>query len=192
MGMAASELRGDGVLCRGNCELLYRPGGKFAFRESLHCVSESLIFTLQVIMFKEFKEFALKGNLIDMAVAFVMGAAFTKLSTAFIEDLVMPWVGLMGNGMDFTNKFIALSDKVTAPSLAEARKQGAVLAYGDFITVVINFLIVAFVMFLVVKAINQAKKMAAKEEAVTPAPAPVPSAEERLLTEIRDLLKAKG
>ncbi|GAA5125671.1 large conductance mechanosensitive channel protein MscL [Luteolibacter yonseiensis] len=143
-------------------------------------------------MFKEFKEFALKGNLIDMAVAFVMGAAFTKLSTSFIEGLVMPWVGLIGNGMDFTNKFIALSDKVTATSLVEAKKQGAVFAYGDFITVAINFFIVAFVMFLVVKAINKAKKLAEKQEAAAPAPVPVPTAEERLLTEIRDLLKSKA
>jgi large conductance mechanosensitive channel len=143
-------------------------------------------------MFKEFKEFALKGNLIDMAVAFVMGAAFTKLSAAFIEDLVMPWVGLIGNGMDFTNKFVALSNKVTATNLGEARKQGAVLAYGDFITIGINFVIVAFVMFLVVKAINKAKKMAAKEEAAAPAPVAPPSAEEKLLAEIRDLLKSKA
>lgn len=148
-----------------------------------------VIFQPSLVMFKEFKEFALKGNLIDMAVAFVMGAAFTKLSTAFIEDLVMPWVGLIGNGMDFTDKFIALSDKVTAPSLVEAKKQGAVLAYGDFVTVALNFVIVAFVMFMVVKAINKAKKMAVKEEAA--APPPGPSAEEKLLTEIRDLLKSK-
>jgi large conductance mechanosensitive channel len=136
-------------------------------------------------MFKEFKEFALKGNLIDLAVAFVMGAAFSKLSTAFIEDLVMPFVGMISGGIDFTNKFIPLSDAVTANSLVEARKQGAVFAYGDFVTVAINFVIVAFVMFLVVKAINKAKRVEAKEEA----PAPAPSNEERLLAEIRDLLK---
>ena len=141
-------------------------------------------------MFKEFKEFALKGNLIDMAVAFVMGAAFSKLSGAFIEDLIMPIVGKLSGGLDFSNKFIALSDKVTATSLADARKEGAVLAYGDFITVGINFVIVAFVMFLVVKAINKAKKLAEKEEAA--APPPGPSAEEQLLTEIRDLLKQKN
>lgn len=141
-------------------------------------------------MFKEFKEFALKGNLIDMAVAFVMGAAFTKLSTAFIEDLIMPIVGKISGGMDFTNKFFPLSDKVTAASLVEARKQGAVFAYGDFITIAINFVIVAFVMFLVVKSINKAKKLMEKEEAA--APAPEPSAEEKLLAEIRDLLKQKA
>ncbi len=141
-------------------------------------------------MFKEFKEFALKGNLIDMAVAFVMGAAFTKLSTSFIEGLIMPFVGLLSGGMDFTNKFLALSDKVTATSLVEAKKQGAVVAYGDFITVAINFFIVAFVMFLVVKAINKAKSLAEKPAA--PAGPPEPSAEEKLLSEIRDLLKQKN
>lgn len=137
-------------------------------------------------MFKEFKEFALKGNLIDLAVAFVMGAAFSKLSTAFIEDLIMPFVGMISGGIDFTNKFIALSDAVTASSLVEARKQGAVFAYGDFVTVAINFIIVAFVMFLVLKAINKAKRA----EAIEDEPAPGPSNEEKLLAEIRDLLKA--
>ncbi len=141
-------------------------------------------------MLKEFKEFALKGNLVDMAVAFVMGAAFTKLSTSFIEGLIMPMVGMLSGGMDFTNKFVPLSDKVTATSLVEAKKQGAVLAYGDFITVAINFVIVAFVMFLVVKAINKAKALTEKPAA--PAGPPEPTAEEKLLTEIRDLLKQKN
>ncbi len=140
-------------------------------------------------MFKEFKEFALKGNLIDMAVAFVMGGAFTKLSTAFIEDLIMPLIGRISGGMDYTNKFFALSDKVTATNLVEAKKQGAVLAYGDFITIGINFVIVAFVMFLVVKSINKAKALTAKQAAAVP---PEPSAQEKLLVEIRDLLKQKA
>jgi large conductance mechanosensitive channel len=137
-------------------------------------------------MFKEFKEFALKGNLIDMAVAFVMGAAFTKLSTAFIEDLIMPLIGRVSGGIDYSNKFIALSSNVTATSLIDAKKQGAVLAYGNFITIGINFIIVAFVMFLVVKGINNAKRLTAKmaEEKTTE-----PSTEEKLLMEIRDLLK---
>jgi large conductance mechanosensitive channel len=141
-------------------------------------------------MFKEFKEFALKGNLIDMSVAFVMGAAFTKLSTSFIEGLVMPFVGLLSGGMDFTNKFLALSKEVTATNLVEAKKQGAVVSYGEFITVAINFVIVAFVMFLVVKAINKAKALAIKQEAA--APPAEPPAQEKLLAEIRDLLKQKG
>ena len=143
-------------------------------------------------MYKEFKEFALKGNLIDMAVAFVMGAAFVKLSTAFIDDLVMPLVGKLSGGMDFTNKFVALSDSVTATNLIDAKKQGAVIAYGDFITIAINFAIVAFVMFLVVKAISKAKAIAARKEAAVPAAAPLPTAQELLLGEIRDLLKQKA
>jgi len=140
-------------------------------------------------MLKEFKEFALKGNLVDMAVAFVMGAAFTKLSGSFIEDLVMPLVGKVVGNADFTNLFIPLSDAVTATSLEAAREQGPVWAYGSFITIAINFLIVAFVMFLVVKSINKAKELAKKEAAAAPPPAP--SAEEKLLTEIRDLLKQR-
>jgi large conductance mechanosensitive channel len=141
-------------------------------------------------MFKEFKEFALKGNLIDMAVAFVMGAAFTKLSTAFIEDLIMPVIGRISGGMDYSNKFLALSEKVVATDLVKAKTEGAVFAYGNFITIAINFVIVAFVMFLVVKAINNAKKLMEKEAAA--APPPEPSAQEKLLTEIRDLLKQKA
>jgi large conductance mechanosensitive channel len=139
-------------------------------------------------MFKEFKEFALKGNLIDMAVAFVMGAAFTKLSGSFIEDLIMPVVGKLTGGMDFSNNFIALADTVNATNLLDAKKQGAVLAYGNFITVSLNFVIVTFVMFLVVKAINRAKQRAAKapEPEVPPA-----SVEAALLAEIRDLLQQK-
>ena len=143
-------------------------------------------------MLKEFKEFALKGNLIDMAVAFVMGAAFVKLSTAFIEDLIMPLVGKLSGGMDFTNKFFALSDKVVSTNLVEAKKEGAVIAYGDFLTIGINFLIVAFVMFLVVKGISKAKALAAKQEAAAPAAPAAPTAEEKLLVEIRDLLKQKA
>ena len=141
-------------------------------------------------MLKEFKEFALKGNLIDMAVAFVMGAAFVKLSGSFIEDLVMPLVGKIAGGMNFSNMFLGLSDKVVATDLVTAKGQGPVIAYGNFITITINFVIVAFVMFMVVKAINQAKKLMEKEAAA--APAPEPNAEEKLLTEIRDLLKQKA
>jgi large conductance mechanosensitive channel len=148
--------------------------------------------TSQTAMFKEFKEFALKGNLVDLAVAFVMGAAFTKFSTSFIEDLFMPLVGaITPGGLDFSNKFLALSEKVnTSLPLVEAKKQGAVFAYGNFISVGLNFFIVAFAMFLVVKAINKAKKMTEKEAAAAPPPAP--TAEEKLLTEIRDLLKSKA
>lgn len=155
-------------------------------------------------MLKEFKEFALKGNLIDMSVAFVMGAAFTKFSTSFIEDLIMPFVGKLSGGVTFTDKFIPLFSEYavkskdangkdivemvsadTIKTLAEAKTHGAVFAYGNFVTIGINFMIVAFVMFLVVKAINKLKKA----EAAAPTPAPAPTAQEVLLTEIRDLLK---
>ena len=142
-------------------------------------------------MFKEFREFALKGNLVDLAVAFVMGAAFTKLSTSFIEDLFMPLIGsLTPGGMNFSDQFYPLDEKVTAVSLVEAKTQGAVFAYGNFITVGLNFVIVAFAMFLVVKAINAAK--AATEKAKEAPAAAGPGKEEALLTEIRDLLKNKA
>jgi large conductance mechanosensitive channel len=145
-------------------------------------------------MFKEFREFALKGNLIDMAVAFVMGAAFTKLSSSFIEDLIMPFVGLASSGVDFTNQFIALKplpEGIT--TLAKAKTANIpVIAYGNFITITINFIIVAFVMFLVIKAINNAKKLLEKNEATAAAPPAGPSPEELLLTDIRDLLKSKN
>ena len=150
-------------------------------------LSESISLT----MFKEFREFALKGNLIDLAVAFVMGAAFTKFSSSFVEDLIMPLVGsLTPGGLDFSNRFLALSSNVVAPTLLEAQKEGAVLAYGNFFSVGLNFLIVAFAMFLVVKGINRAKKLMAREAVVVAAA--TPSAEVRLLMEIRDLLQKKA
>lgn len=134
-------------------------------------------------MLKEFKEFALKGNLIDMSVAFVMGAAFTKFSGSFIEDLIMPFVAKISSGADFSNAYISLSEKVPSGlAIADAKKLGPVFAWGNFVTVAINFLIVAFVMFLVVKAINKLKK-------AEPAAPAAPPAQEVLLTEIRDLLK---
>jgi large conductance mechanosensitive channel len=139
-------------------------------------------------MLKEFKEFALKGNLVDMAVAFVMGAAFTKLSGSFIEDLVMPLVATVTGGVDYSNKYLPLAGHIEPGlALAAAREQGAVWAYGSFITNGINFLIVALVMFFVVKAINKARHIASREAAAAPPPAPGP--EEKLLTEIRDLLR---
>jgi large conductance mechanosensitive channel len=131
-------------------------------------------------MLKEFKEFAMKGNLVDLAVGFVMGAAFTKVTGAFINGLVMPFVGLI-QGKDLSQWKVVLKPA----SLGTDGKEVAEVAvkYGDFISVTIEFIIVAFVMFLVVKAINKMKK--AEAEA---APAPTP-AQEVLLTEIRDLLK---
>ena len=133
-------------------------------------------------MIKEFKEFAMKGCLIDLAVAFVMGAAFTKVTTTFIDNMVMPLVGLI-QGKDLSDWKLVLKPE----SINEAGKKVAEVAikYGDFISAFIQFIIIAFVMFLVVKAINKMKK---KEEEL-PAPPAEPTASEKLLTEIRDALK---
>lgn len=145
-------------------------------------------------MLKEFRDFALKGNLIDMAVAFVMGAAFVKFSSALIEDLIMPFVGLAASGVDFTNLFIPLKSLPAGiVTLAEAKKANIpVVAYGNFVTISINFIIVAFAMFLVVKAIGNAKKLFEKDKAITEAMPAGPTPQEALLIEIRDLLKSKN
>jgi large conductance mechanosensitive channel len=135
-------------------------------------------------MFKEFKEFAMKGNLVDMAVAFVMGAAFGKIVSAFINGMVMPIVGVLTAGIDFKDLKLVISE-AEMDAAGKVIKPEAALMYGDFITVFIDFLIVAFVMFLVVKAMNKAKKK--QEEAVTAPPAP--TKDQELLSEIRDLLK---
>ncbi|MBR0752656.1 large conductance mechanosensitive channel protein MscL [Bradyrhizobium jicamae] len=135
-------------------------------------------------MLKEFRDFAMKGNVIDLAVGIVIGAAFTGIVNSLVNDIIMPIIGMLG-GLDFNNYFIALAKSVTATNLADAKKQGAVLAYGSFLTLVVNFIIVAFVLFMVIRTMNQLKR---KEEA-KPAEPPKPSAEVVLLTEIRDLLK---
>ena len=135
----------------------------------------------------EFKAFAIKGNVVDMAVGTIIGAAFGKIVASFIDDLVMPLVGKAISNADFNNLFIPLSGQDSKLSLVEAKKAGAVLAYGSFFTVIINFTILAFCIFMMVKAINNMKK---KEEAAPAAP-PAPSSEEKLLAEIRDLLKAR-
>ena len=138
----------------------------------------------------EFKAFAIKGNVVDRAVGTIIGAAFGKIVASFIDDLVMPLVGKAIGNADFNNLFIPLSGQDSKLSLVEAKKAGAVLAYGSFVTVVINFTILAFCIFMMVKAINNMKK---NEEAKPAAPAapPAPSSEEKLLAEIRDLLKAR-
>ena len=134
-------------------------------------------------MLKEFKEFIMKGNVVDLAVAVIIGGAFNLIVKSLVDDIIMPIVGAITGGVDFSNLFIPLSDSVTATTLAEAKKQGAVLAYGNFITVTVNFLIVAFVIFLMVKALNSMRR---KEE--EPAEPPAPPRQEVLLEEIRDLL----
>ncbi len=141
-------------------------------------------------MLAEFKKFIMKGNVVDLAVAVIIGGAFSLIVKSLVDDIIMPMVGAVFGGMDFSNMFIALSDKVTATTLAEAKKQGAVLAYGNFITVTVNFIIIAFVIFLIVKALNKAQEMRKKEEEEKEAPAEPPR-QEVLLEEIRDLLAKK-
>ncbi len=137
-------------------------------------------------MLEEFKKFALKGNVVDLAIGVIIGAAFSKIVDSLVADIIMPFIGALG-GVDFSNYFLGLNRSVTAPVLEEAKKQGAVLAYGNFVTVAINFLIIAFVLFMVVKGINKLQK---KPAPVEEAPAPKPE-DVVLLGEIRDLLKQK-
>src|SRR5437879_8937072 len=136
-------------------------------------------------MLKEVLDFAIKGNVVDLAVAVIIGAAFGAIVTSLVGDIIMPIVGSITGGLDFSNYFTGLSAKVTASNLADAKKQGAVLAWGNFLTLTINFLIVAFVLFMVIRAMKTLKR---KDEA-KPVEPPKPSAEVVLLTEIRDLLK---
>ncbi|MEN5082586.1 large conductance mechanosensitive channel protein MscL [Bosea sp. TWI1241] len=139
-------------------------------------------------MLKEFREFALKGNVVDLAIGVVIGAAFGRIVDSLVADIIMPLIGALG-GVDFSNYFFGLNSAVTSPVLSEARKQGAVLAYGNFVTIAVNFIIIAFVLFLVVKAINRLKRSkAAEAEAAAPA---APPQDVVLLAEIRDLLKQK-
>jgi len=135
-------------------------------------------------MLKEFREFAMKGNVVDLAVGLIIGVAFSAIVTSLVGDIIMPIIGSITGGLDFSNYFLGLSKAVTATNLADAKKQGAVLAYGNFLTLTINFLIIAFVLFIVIRAINKLKR----KDAAAPPP-PKPTREEELLTEIRDLLK---
>ena len=136
-------------------------------------------------MLQEFKNFAMKGNVVDLAIGVIIGAAFGKIVDALINDIIMPIIGIPGRA-DFKNFFFGLSSAVNATDLELARKQGGVLAYGDFITVIINFLIVAFALFLVVKGINAMQKP--PPAAAAPTAPPPPSEEVKLLTQIRDAL----
>lgn len=138
-------------------------------------------------MLKEFREFAVKGNVVDLAIGVIIGAAFGKIVESLVADIIMPFIGMFGT-VDFSNMYVVLKGTV-APglSLADARKAAVVWGYGSFITIAINFLIIAFALFLVVKGINKLRR---QEAAVAkPAPAPEDPADIKLLTEIRDLLK---
>jgi large conductance mechanosensitive channel len=136
-------------------------------------------------MWQEFKDFAFKGSAFDLAVGVIIGASFGKIVTSMVDDLIMPIVGAATGGVDFSNKFVGLSSAVTAPSYAAAKEQGAVFGYGNFITVLIQFLIIAFILFQLVKISNRMKK------ATPPGPPAAPSATEALLGEIRDSLKSR-
>ena len=139
-------------------------------------------------MLKEFQEFISKGNVMDLAVGVIIGGAFGLIVTSLVDDIIMPIVGAIFGGFDFSNYFLPLSSNVTALSLAEARSQGAVFAYGNFITVLINFLILAWIIFLMVKAVNNMRRRLAAEK---PIETSAPPADIALLTEIRDLLAAR-
>ena len=117
-------------------------------------------------MLKEFQEFIAKGNVMDLAVGIIIGGAFGLIVSSLVADIVMPIVGMAGNA-DFSNYFVPLSDAVTATSLEEAKKQGPVFAYGNFLTVLINFLILAFIIFMMVKAVNNLRRRLEREKAGT-------------------------
>ncbi len=135
-------------------------------------------------MLDEFKKFVMRGNVMDLAVGVIIGGAFALITKSLVGDVIMPVVGAVTGGVDFSNYFVGLSANVTATTLEAAKEQGAVLAYGNFLTVIVNFVIIAFIIFLLVKAMNNMQK---KEEEKPTAP-PEPSNEEKLLTEIRDAL----
>ncbi|MFM2054494.1 MAG: large conductance mechanosensitive channel protein MscL [Pseudomonadota bacterium] len=138
-------------------------------------------------MMSEFKEFALKGNVMDLAVGVIIGGAFGKIVDSAVGDVIMPIVGKIFGGLDFSNSFIPLAGQ-TAATLAEAKKAGAVLAYGNFITIVINFVILAWIIFLMVRMMNRLKR---EEPAAPPAPPAPPAEDSGLLREIRDALSKR-
>lgn len=138
-------------------------------------------------MLDEFKEFIAKGNVMDLAVGVIIGGAFSLIVASLTDDIIMPIVGAIFGGLDFSNYFLPLASEVTAGTLAEAREQGAVLAYGNFVTVVINFLILAWIIFLMVRGVNRIRR----KQAEAPAAPSAPPQDVQLLTEIRDLLASR-
>ena len=133
-------------------------------------------------MWNEFKAFAFKGNVLDLAVGVIIAGAFGLIVSSLVDDIIMPIVGAITGGVDFSNLFAPLAEGVTAGTLAAAKEQGAVLAYGNFITAVVNFLIIAFILFMIVRAANKMQKQAEEAPAA-------PAEDVVLLTQIRDLLK---
>ncbi|KJF66784.1 MULTISPECIES: large conductance mechanosensitive channel protein MscL [Rhizobium] len=142
-------------------------------------------------MLNEFKTFIARGNVMDLAVGVIIGAAFSKIVDSVVNDLIMPIVGAIFGGFDFSNYFLPLSSSVTAGSLAAARDQGAVFAYGSFLTVLINFLILAWIIFLMVKGVNKLRASVERNKAEEKSEAAPPPEDVKLLTEIRDLLKTR-
>ena len=142
-------------------------------------------------MLEEFKKFVMRGNVVDLAVGVVIGAAFGAIVTSLVQDIIMPIVGAITGGLDFSNYYLALSSKVQAgAAYVDAKKQGAVLGYGSFITTSLNFVIVAAVLFVVIRAMN---RMMRREDAKLDVPkAPEIPADVKLLSEIRDLLAAQA
>ena len=142
-------------------------------------------------MLEEFKKFALRGHVVDLAVGVVIGAAFGAIVTSLVQDIIMPLIGAVTGGLDFSNYYLALSNKVQAgAAYADAKKQGAVLGFGQFLTVALNFLIVAWVLFLVIRGMNRLKQ---RQDAKVDVPkAPEIPADVKLLSEIRDLLAGRA
>jgi large conductance mechanosensitive channel len=135
-------------------------------------------------MMSEFKQFAMKGNVVDLAVGVIIGGAFGKIVDSLVQDVIMPPIGRLFGGLDFANYYLPLNGQATTMTLVEAKKAGAVLAYGNFLTILLNFIILAFIIFQMVRLVNKARKT---DE---PAPAPVATPEDvLLLREIRDALK---
>lgn len=174
-------------------------------------------------LLKEFRDFAMRGNVVDLAVGVIIGAAFSGVTKSMVDDILMPPIGKLVGNLDFSNLYISLSDKIDAANaaraaaaaatqpagdglvsgvmsvfdtatrlpLAQARALGPVIAYGNFITVLINFIIVAFCVFIVVKLMNATRRRLEREKAAAPPPPAPPSRQEQLLAEIRDLLKQR-
>jgi large conductance mechanosensitive channel len=146
---------------------------------------------IRMSFMSEFREFATKGNVVDLAVGVIIGAAFGKIVDSLVADIIMPLVGKVFGGLDFSNYFIPLAGQ-TATTLAEAKKTGAVFAYGNFITVLVNFLILAFIIFMMVKQINRLRSRFEDEKAAAPAAPPAPPEDVVLLREIRDSLRSQA
>ena len=139
-------------------------------------------------MWNEFKQFALRGNVVDLAIGIIIGVAFGRIVDSLVGDIFMPIIGAVTGGLDFSNYFTALSGNVTATALEEAKKQGAVLGWGNFVTLTINFILIAWILFLLVKGMNRLRRTEDAKTGTADKPAEIP-ADVKLLTEIRDLLK---